>query len=186
MLPDWQRSGCTIQMFSRRFYYAETVGWWKTTEGSVPSHTTAWPTHCISPHFFKCLRQQGNCWKRDISSHSEHEKKKKHPSSNTTSSRGRRRAGWQPILDHFLLKDQKQQARTHCCLNSKHAASSPNWQGWRASGLCHFIKRSLRRKRMVRREWKLEANRLHLQSLSSLHSTPENKKVIIKEKRGST
>lgn len=39
---------------------------------------------------------------------------------------------------------------------------------------------------MVRREWKLEANRLHLQSLSSLHSTPENKKVIIKEKRGST
>lgn len=76
MLPDWQRSGCTIQMFSRRFYYAETVGWWKTTEGWVPSHTTAWPTHCILPHFFKCLRQQGNCWKRDISSHSEHEKKK--------------------------------------------------------------------------------------------------------------
>lgn len=39
---------------------------------------------------------------------------------------------------------------------------------------------------MVRSECPLEANRLHLQSLSSLHSTPENKKVIIKEKRGST
>lgn len=46
--------------------------------GSKPHNCLAHTclTFSILPHFFKCLRQQGNCWKRDISSHSEHEKKK--------------------------------------------------------------------------------------------------------------